>query len=157
MITSQEQKFNLSYSNTKGGKMAHILIVDDEVDMLTLLAKIIPEKTNHNVTTTNNPLEVPNLIKEGAFDLLITDLKMPGMDGIQLIFEVKNIDKTIPIIVITAYGSEESAEEAIRRGAYDYITKPFRKEQILIVISRALEWKAMKDRLNIIDGKNSDL
>jgi len=128
--------------------MAHILIVDDEVDMLTLLAKIITEKTNHNVTTTNISLEVPKLIKEGAFDLLITDLKMPGMDGIQLIFEVKKIDKTIPILVITAYGSEESAEEAIIGGAYDYITKPFRKQQILIAISRALEWKDMKDRLN---------
>ena len=153
MITSQEQKFNLRYSNTKGGKMAHILIVDDEVDMLNLLAKIITEKTNHNVTSTNNPLEVPTLIKEGACDLLITDLKMPGMDGMQLILEVKKIDKTIPILVITAYGSEASAAEATSIGAYNYFTKPFRKEQILIAISRALEWKDMNDRLNRLKRK----
>ncbi|OHE55509.1 MAG: histidine kinase [Thermodesulfovibrio sp. RBG_19FT_COMBO_41_18] len=132
--------------------MAQILIVDDEVDMLALLAMIITEKTNHKATTTNNPLEVPKLIKEGAFDLLIADLKMPGMDGIELIDEVRKIDKSIPILIITAYGSIESAEEAIHKGAYDYITKPFRKEQILIAINRALEWKEMKRELNSLKG-----
>ena len=130
--------------------MAQILIVDDEVDMLALLAMIITEKTNHKATTTNNPLEVPKLIKEGAFDLLIADLKMPGMGGIELIDEVRKIDKSIPILIITAYGSIESAEEAIHKGAYDYITKPFRKEQILISISRALEWKEMKREIDIL-------
>ncbi|MEW6416760.1 MAG: response regulator [Nitrospirota bacterium] len=128
--------------------MAQILIVDDEVDMLALLAMIITEKTNHRATTTNNPLEVTKLIKEGAFDLLIADLKMPGMDGIELIDEVRKIDKSIPILIITAYGSIESAEEAIHKGAYDYITKPFRKEQILIAINRSLEWKEMKKEID---------
>lgn len=136
----------------EGGKMAQILIVDDEVDMLALLAMIITEKSSHKATTTNNPLEVPKLIKEGAFDLLITDLKMPGKDGIQLIREVREIDKSIPILIITAYGSVESAEEAIHRGAYDYITKPFRKEQILIAINRALEWKDMKKEIDSLKG-----
>lgn len=128
--------------------MAQILIVDDEVDMLALLAMIITEKTNHKATTTNNPLEVPKLIKEGAFDLLISDLKMPGMDGVELIDEVRKMDKSIPILIITAYGSIESAEEAIHKGAYDYITKPFRKEQILIAINRALEWQEMKKEID---------
>jgi len=133
--------------------MAQILIVDDEVDMLALLAMIITEKTNHKATTTNNPLEVPELIKEGAFDLLIADLKMPGMGGIELIDEVRKIDKSIPILIITAYGSIESAEEAIHKGAYDYINKPFRKEQILIAINRALEWKEMKREIDYLKGK----
>jgi DNA-binding NtrC family response regulator len=132
--------------------MAQILIVDDEVDMLALLAMIITEKTNHRATTTNNPLEVPKLIKEGAFDLLIADLKMPGMGGIELIDEVRKIAKSIPILIITAYGSIESAEEAIHKGAYDYITKPFRKEQILIAINRALEWKEMKREIDSLKG-----
>ncbi len=132
--------------------MAQILIVDDEVDMLALLAMIITEKTSHSTTTTNNPLEVPKLIQEGAFDLVITDLKMPGMGGIELIGEVRKINKSIPILIITAYGSIESAEEAIHRGAYDYITKPFRKEQILIAINRALEWKEMKKEIDNLKG-----
>jgi DNA-binding NtrC family response regulator len=128
--------------------MAQILIVDDEVDMLALLAMIITEQTTHKAATTNNPLEVPHLIQEGTFDLLIADLKMPGMDGIELINEVRKIDKSIPILIITAYGSIESAENAINKGAYDYITKPFRKEQILIAINRALEWKEMKREID---------
>jgi len=123
----------------RGGEMARILIVDDEVDMLALLAMIITEGSIHKVTTTNNPFEVPNLIQEWAFDLLITDLKMPGMDGTELIAEVRKIDQSIPILIITEYDSAESAEDAIHKGAYDYITKPFRKEQILIAINRALK------------------
>jgi len=136
----------------EGGKMAQILIVDDEVDMLALLAMIITEKSSHGATTTNNPLEVPKMIQEGSFDLVITDLKMPGMDGIELIAEIRKIDKSIPILIITAYGSVESAEDAIHKGAYDYITKPFRKEQILIAITRALEWKNMRKEIDSLKG-----
>lgn len=132
---------------------AQILIVDDELDMLALPAMIISEKTPHKVTTTNNPLEVPQLVKEGTYDLLISDLKMPGMDGIELIAEIRKIDKYIPILMITAYGSVESAEEAVHKGAYDYITKPFRKEQILIAINRAPEWQQMKTELRRLKNK----
>ena len=132
---------------------ARILVVDDELDMLALLAMIISEKTDHKVTTTNNPLEVIQFMREGGYDLIITDLKMPTMDGIELIREIRNIDQHIPILVITAYGSIESAEEAITKGAYDYITKPFRKEQILIAIDRALEWKNMRKELRELREK----
>jgi len=116
--------------------------------MLALLAMIISEKTEHKVTTTNNPLEVVQFVKKRECDLIISDLKMPGMDGIELIAEIRKIDQYIPILVITAYGSIDSAEEAINKGAYDYITKPFRKEQILIAIDRALEWKNMKKEIS---------
>ena len=132
---------------------ARILVVDDELDMLALLAMIISEKTDHKVTTTNNPLEVIQFMREGGYDLIITDLKMPTMDGIELIREIRNIDQHIPILVITAYGSIESAEEAITKGAYDYITKPFRKEQILIAIDRALEWKNMRKEIRELREK----
>ncbi|MCJ7617852.1 MAG: response regulator [Desulfobacterales bacterium] len=132
---------------------AQILIVDDELDILTVLAMIISDKTDHKVTTTNNPLEVPELIKEGVYDLLITDLKMPGMDGIELMGEVRKLDKYIPVLIITAYGSPELAEKAINKGAYDYITKPFRKEQILIAINRALEWQTMNKELRRLKDK----
>lgn len=132
--------------------MAQILIVDDEVDMLALLAMIITNKSTHGATTTNNPLEVPKLIQEGKFDLIISDLKMPGMDGVELIAEVRKIDESIPILIITAYGSVDSAEDAVLKGAYDYITKPFRKEQILIAINRALEWKEMKKEIDSLKG-----
>ncbi len=124
-----------------------ILVVDDEPNMLRLLKTILMDKTGYEVTTTNNPLEVSKLLQEGQYELVVTDLKMPLVDGIDLIGIVKNIDPTMPIIVITAYGTIETAEEAIQKGAYDFITKPFRKETILITIRRALEWKRMQGEL----------
>ncbi len=124
-----------------------ILVVDDEPNMLRLLKTILMDKTGYEVTTTNNPLEVSKLLQEGHHDLVITDLKMPLVDGLDLIGIVKAIDATMPIIVITAYGTIETAEEAIQKGAYDFITKPFRKETILITIKRALEWKRMQGEL----------
>ncbi|MBU4233248.1 MAG: response regulator [Desulfobacterales bacterium] len=124
-----------------------ILVVDDEPNMLRLLKTILMDKTGYEVTTTNNPLEVSKLLQESHYDLVVTDLKMPLVDGIDLIGIVKNIDATMPIIVITAYGTIETAEEAIQKGAYDFITKPFRKETILITIKRALEWKRMQGEL----------
>ena len=124
-----------------------ILVVDDEPNMLRLLKTILMDKTGYEVTTTNNPLEVSRLLQEQAYDLVVTDLKMPLVDGIDLIGIVKNIEATMPIIVITAYGTIETAEEAIQKGAYDFITKPFRKDTILITIKRALEWKRMQGEL----------
>ena len=124
-----------------------ILVVDDEPNMLRLLKTILMDKTGYEVTTTNNPLEVSKLLQEGQYDLVVTDLKMPLVDGIDLIGIVKDIEATMPIIVITAYGTIETAEEAIQKGAYDFITKPFRKETILITIKRALEWKRMQGEL----------
>jgi DNA-binding NtrC family response regulator len=124
-----------------------ILVVDDEPNMLRLLKTILMDRTGYEVTTTNNPLEVSKLLQEDHYDLVITDLKMPLVDGIDLIGIVKNIDASLPIIVITAYGTIETAEEAIQKGAYDFITKPFRKETILITIKRALEWKRMQGEL----------
>jgi DNA-binding NtrC family response regulator len=137
----------LNYAAQEDKMPERILVVDDEPNMLRLLKTILMDKTGYEVTTTNNPLEVSKLLQEGHYDLLVTDLKMPLVDGIDLIGIVKNIDAAMPIIVITAYGTIETAEEAIQKGAYDFITKPFRKETILITIKRALEWKRMQGEL----------
>ncbi len=120
-----------------------ILIVDDEPDMLEMLDMIITDKTSHKVVTTNNPLEVGEILAKGNFNLVISDLMMPVMDGMEVIAAVKSLDADIPVVMITAFGTIESAEEAVRRGAYDFITKPFRKEQILVTIERALDWQRL--------------
>lgn len=132
-----------------------LLIVDDEPDMLKLLSMIIKEKTRHTVTTTNNPLEALELLKSESFDLVIADLKMPGIDGLELLDAIKKHDKHIPVILITAYGTLETATDAMHRGCFDFITKPFRKEQILYTIDKALKWsdlqkenKMLKERLD---------
>ena len=118
-----------------------ILIIDDEPDMLVMLEMLITDKTTHKVVTTNNPFEIEELLAKDEFNLVITDLKMPMLDGIEVLELVKKSDADIPVIVITAFGTLEAAEEAVHRGAYDFITKPFRKEQILVAVERALEWQ----------------
>jgi len=124
-----------------------ILVIDDEPNMLRLLKTVITDKTDYEVATTNNSLEVPKLLQDEHFDLVITDLKMPLVDGMDVIEITKRTDPNIPIIIITAYGTIETAEEAVQKGAYDFITKPFRRETILITIKRALEWKRMQSEL----------
>ena len=127
-----------------------ILVVDDEPNMQRLLKTILMGKTGYQVATTNNPLEVGKLLQEESYDLVITDLKMPLVDGMDLIDIIKKVDVNLPIIIITAYGTTETSEEAVHRGAYDFITKPFRKETILITIKRALEWKRLQGELQAL-------
>jgi DNA-binding NtrC family response regulator len=117
-----------------------LLIVDDEPDMLKLLGMIIRDKTPYETITTNNPTEALDLVQKGGYDLVITDLKMPGLDGVEMLEAVKKLDADIPVIIMTAYGTVETAEEALSKGAFDFITKPFRKEQILFTIEKALKW-----------------
>jgi DNA-binding NtrC family response regulator len=121
-----------------------ILIVDDELDMLELLELIITDRTSYQVVTVSNPLEVPGLLEEGGFDLLISDLRMPQMDGMELLDQAARIDPQLPFIILTAYGTVESAIEAMRQGALDYITKPFRQEQILLTIEKALKFRRLQ-------------
>ena len=120
-----------------------ILIVDDEKDMLVLLKRIIEEKTNHIVETECDPLKVAELLKKQQFDIIITDLKMPKMDGIAILDMVKNIQSSAIVVIMTAYATIESAVEATRKGAFDYISKPFRKERILITIDKAMAWQKL--------------
>jgi len=130
-----------------------ILIVDDELDMLVLLKMILKEKTAHEVVTTPNPLEAEQLFREKPFHLVITDLSMPGMDGIELMGVIKKIDPLVPVIIITAFGSIESAVESTKKGAFEFITKPFRKEQIIFSIEKALEFR--KVQIEKIQSKDS--
>jgi len=123
---------------------ATILAVDDEPDMLKLLSMIIKEKTQHRIITTNNPLEALTIVKQGGIDLMIADLKMPGLDGSELLDAVKAVDKNIPVVIMTAFASEEAAEETLQKGGFDFIIKPFRKEQILSTIDKALKWTEMQ-------------
>jgi DNA-binding NtrC family response regulator len=126
-----------------------ILVVDDKKDMLTLLRRIITEKTLHEVVTEHDPFKAVDILGKVPFDLVVTDLKMPKMDGIALLDEVKKIQPLAAIIIMTAYATIETAVEAIQKGAFDYISKPFRKERILLTIRRALDWQALT-RENIV-------
>lgn len=121
-----------------------ILAVDDEPHMLKLLERIIAEKTPYEVTATSNSLEVPDLLEDKEFDLIISDLKMPGLDGLDILRLIKGKDRTEEMIIITAFGSLETAIEALSLGVFDYITKPFKREQIIFTVDRVMRWQILR-------------
>lgn len=121
-----------------------ILAIDDEPHMLRLLERIVTEKTPYRITTATNSLEVPKILEKTQYDLIITDLKMPGLDGMDLLRLIRENNRPEEVIIITAFGSLETAVEALSRGVFDYITKPFKKEQILFTMDRAMRWQKLK-------------
>jgi len=121
-----------------------ILAIDDELHMLKLLERIVMEKTPFHITTLNNSLGLPDLLDNNEFDLIITDLKMPGMDGLDVLEYVRNNNRMEEVIIITAFGSLATATEALAQGVFDYITKPFKKEQITNTIEKAMRWMECK-------------
>ena len=120
-----------------------ILVVDDEKDMLALLSRYITEESDYQVKTENDPVNALAVFKQELFDLVIMDLKMPKMGGLDLLRQIKRIRPDTSAIVMTAYATIETAVKAIQEGAYDYITKPFRRERILLTIDKALQWRGM--------------
>ena len=115
-----------------------ILIVDDEEGVRKLLGRILG-KNGYDTVSAPSAEEALRLVEADQFDLVITDIKMPGMDGLQLLQELKAFNPGLPIIVITAYGTVESAVQALRAGAYDYITKPFENDEIRLTVAKTFE------------------
>lgn len=123
-------------------KMRTILIVDDELDTLTLLKEFLEDK-NFKVISTEDPYKAISIVEEEEIDLVIADLKMPEMDGIALTKEILVFNSEMPVIIMTAYASIESAIESIKAGATDFITKPFKFDHTLFVVNKALERRAL--------------
>jgi two-component system response regulator PilR (NtrC family) len=115
-----------------------ILIVDDEQSMRELLS-IMLRKEGYEVVTADNGEKALKAVQNDIFDLVITDLKMPQMDGMTLLKEIKESSPDTIVIIVTAFGTTEGAEKARRLGAYDYIGKPFNNDEIKLVIQNALE------------------
>jgi DNA-binding NtrC family response regulator len=120
-----------------------ILIVDDEKDMLALLRRMIAEERPYEVVTESDPLKALERFRTAPTEMVITDLKMPGMDGIALLEAVKKLQPKTAVVVLTAFATIETAIEATRKGAFDYVTKPFRQERILLTVDKAMKWQEM--------------
>ncbi len=127
--------------------MATILIVDDELSMREFLQILLEKEGNHTFTAANGK-EAISLIRDKNIDLVISDIRMPKMNGLDLLKEVKRKDYFIPVIMITAYASPEDAVLAMKGGAYDYITKPFKVDEIKKIIETALSGKDIQNFQN---------
>jgi DNA-binding NtrC family response regulator len=121
-----------------------ILVVDDEKRQREIL-EVILEEENYQVSTAASGEQAIKMVRQERFDLVLTDLKMTGMSGIELLSQLMQLDSSIIVILMTAHGSIQSAKEAIKMSAFDYLEKPLEKDKLLEVIQGALE------RLNILD------
>ena len=117
-----------------------LFIVDDETDMLDGLKRILPyELENISISVCSNPVKALESIRNNSFDLILMDVRMPEMDGIELLEKVKKLNADVTVIMMTAYGSIETAVQAIKMGAYDFITKPFDIPDLVRHIKKGLE------------------
>ncbi len=118
--------------------MTEILVIDDDLRMRQLIAEILSGE-GYKAVAVGDSREALIMLKERGYGLVITDLKMPHVDGFDILDFAKKADPEAIVIMITAHGTVESAIAAIRKGAYDYIQKPFNPDQLLLLIARALE------------------
>jgi two-component system NtrC family response regulator len=118
--------------------METILIVDDERNYLVVLEALLSPE-GYEIVTTDNGQEALRLFRGSDIDLVITDMKMPGMSGMELLEACKAINADVPVIMMTAFGTIEMAVEAMKKNAFHYITKPFQNEQLKLTLKKALD------------------
>ncbi len=124
--------------------MSRILVVDDEKGMREFLS-IMLKKEGYDPVTAENGAKAIKLVKEDVFDLVITDVKMPKAGGVDVLKAVREFSPDTMVIMITAYATAETAVEAMKEGAYDYIMKPFKVDEIKLVVRNALEKRRLRE------------
>jgi DNA-binding NtrC family response regulator len=123
-----------------------ILVVDDDLEMCGMLFDVLKEG-GFSVITTGDSLEAAKILKKEEFDVIVTDLKMKGLKGLDLLAEAKRVAPLTPVIIITAFGTIESAIKAMKMGAYDYVTKPFQTDELVLTVKKALEHHLLKQEV----------
>lgn len=117
----------------------NVLLVEDDPSLKELLITLVTS-LNFKIETAKNGIDALELLSHNSFHTVISDLKMPGMDGLQLLYELRNRGNDVPVVLMTAYGNKESAILALRLGATDFIEKPFEPEHFLSRIKAIAEY-----------------
>ncbi len=132
-------------------KNGRVMVVDDEENIREVLSNYL-DSLGYEVVTASDGEDALRKFEIGGYDLIISDLLMPTIDGLELLKAVREKDRDVIFLMITGYPSIETAVDAIKQGAYDYITKPFHMEDVKIRIERSFEKKNLRDRLSTIQG-----
>src|SRR5438128_495765 len=135
--------------------MGKILVVDDQRNMRTTLAMML-RGTGYEVDEAADGSEGRETGTTGAYDVVLTDLRMGGADGIDVLRAIKQAQPMTEVIVMTAYGTIESAVEAMRLGAFDYIQKPFTEEELLVKVQKALDNRRMAGEIGFLASEFKD-
>ncbi len=133
----------------------HVLAIDDDEALLELLRKVLGEH-DCRVSARTSAIAALKLLAEAPPDIVLCDIRMPGMNGMALLERVKKDSPDTIVILMTAFGSIDSAVEAMKRGAADYITKPFKMDEILVVLEKALEQRALHRELESLRDEVAD-
>lgn len=133
-------------------KSIRILIVDDDSSLRNMLS-IVLKKEGFQVESTENGISALKMLKRESFDLIFSDIKMPDINGIDLLKKIKSYSADIPVIMITAYASTDDAVEAMKLGAEDYLTKPFNLDEMKIVINKVLSRKMVEQEIVLLKTK----
>lgn len=120
------------------GEKTNILILDDEAIVLKRLQPAL-EKAGYEVETFSRSVDASNRVREKQFDIVITDLKMEGLDGMQFLAQVKELSPATEVIVITGFATMETAKESFKKGVFDFLAKPFKLGEILETVKKAEE------------------
>ena len=132
-----------------GGK---VLVVDDQKNMRATTAMVL-RQAGHVVEEAEDGAAAIQRVQQEAFDVVLTDLRMPGVDGMEVLLGVQRSTPETQVIVMTAYGTIESAVEAIRRGAYDFLAKPFKEDELLLRIEKALEKRRLLGEVSLFSSE----
>jgi DNA-binding NtrC family response regulator len=127
-----------------------ILVVDDEAGMLEVCDEILSDLPRARVVTESDPIRAAELLRTESWDLLVTDLAMPGMDGLALLRVACQSDADLPVLMLTAFPSVETAVESMKLGAADYLTKPFMPEDLLLTAGRLLDGRQLRDENRLL-------
>ena len=131
---------------------ASILVVDDDHEMAEVVCDVLRE-AGYQASGVNQGAEALAIVKRECPDVLISDLRMSGLSGHQLQLELKRLAPNLPVIIITAFGSIQTAVESMKLGAFDYLTKPFSNDELLLVVSRALETRSLRQEVRRLRGE----
>jgi two-component system response regulator PilR (NtrC family) len=134
--------------NSKG----KIMVVDDEKSMREIL-QIFLKNEGYSVTVANDGEAATETARNDIFDLVITDMKMPKVSGLELLKNIKEITPETIVVIVTAFGTTESAVEAMKHGAYDYIQKPFQMDEIRLVVKNAIEKQRLQKDVSFLKGQ----
>ena len=125
-------------------KAAKILVVDDELNM-RLVLKAMLKKEGYDVVTAKDGMEALEILQGDKIAVVATDLKMPRMDGMELLGRIMQDDPSLPVIILTAYGTVATAVDALKKGAFDYITKPFEQDELKTIILKAVKTRMISE------------
>jgi two-component system, NtrC family, response regulator AtoC len=124
---------------------AQILVVDDELNLRRVLGAVL-ERAGYDVLAAGDGNEGLAVLANHHIDVVVTDLRMPGVDGMALLREAQRVDPDIPVILLTAYSTVDNAVEALKSGAFDYLTKPFEQSDVLSIVRKAVQSRRLAER-----------